>query len=459
MPNLDRVFAEARQRTGKRPLIVVPGVLGSQLVNYETGEVVWPSAFRSSDDGLSLPVSPNLAHNKDNLVARKIVDTARLAKLTPEVYIYHDLLIALKKYGGYKEGDWFNPGPDGDHDTFYVFPYDWRRDNVETARDFVERLEELKRKLNRPDLRFNVLAHSMGGLVARYAAMYGDEDLPPDGVAPKPTWAGAAHVNKIIMFGTPNEGSADAFATLLDGYSVTEGLRPRISLLNKLSREDIFTAPSAFQLMPHRAAARFLNEELKPLEVNLYDPTVWRRYGWSPVADSRYRQRFVKGRTNGDDAPFKGGSLDELDAYFVAVLNRAKRFHEALDVEVKDAPVPLLAFGGDCEETLAAPIILFNKKRKSWMTLTRPQEIHTSTGRRFSRKEVTEAMYAPGDGRVTRSSLLGEDLNGEHRKNSLFGTPLPIAYSVFACDLHGDLQNNKTLQDNALTTLVNEAMR
>ncbi|HEX8890189.1 MAG TPA: hypothetical protein VF779_13615 [Pyrinomonadaceae bacterium] len=458
MPNLERVFAEARQRTGKRPLIIVPGVLGSQLVNYETGEVVWPSAFRASQD-LGLPISPDLEHNKDNLVARKIVDTARLAKLTPEVYVYHDLLVALKKYGGYKEGDWNNPGADGDHDTFYVFPYDWRRDNVESARDLIERLEELKRKLNRPDLRFNVVAHSMGGLVARYAAMYGDADLPPDGVEPKPTWAGAAHINKIIMFGTPNEGSADAFATLLEGYSVTEGLRPRIPLLNKLSREDVFTSPAAFQLLPNRAATHFLNEDLQPLDVDLYDPSVWRRYGWSPVADSEYRKRFVRGKTDSDDPPFRGGSLEALDTYFAVVLNRAKRFHEALDVEVKESPVQLLAFGGDCEETLAAPVILYDKKRQQWLTLTRPREIHSSSGRRYSSKVVTQAMYAPGDGRVTRRSLLGEDLMGDHRKGSLFGTALPISYSVFACDLHGELQNNKTLQDNALTTLVNEAMK
>ncbi len=39
-PNLERIFAEARGRTGKRPLIVIPGVLGSQLINYETGEIV-----------------------------------------------------------------------------------------------------------------------------------------------------------------------------------------------------------------------------------------------------------------------------------------------------------------------------------------------------------------------------------------------------------------------------------
>jgi pimeloyl-ACP methyl ester carboxylesterase len=458
-PNLERIFAEARGRKGKRPLIVIPGILGSQLVNYETGEVVWPSAFRSSDDGLSLPVSTDLKRNHDNLVARKIVDTARLAKLAPEVYVYHELLVALTKYGGYKEGDWNNPGEDGDHDTFYVFPYDWRRDNVETARDLVERLETLKRKLNRPDLRFNILAHSMGGLVARYAAMYGDADLPPGDAEPKPSWAGAAHINKIVMFGTPNEGSADAFATLLEGYSVTEGLRRRIPLLNKLSREDIFTAPSVFQLLPHRAATHFLDENLQPIEIDLYDPAVWRRYSWSPVTDPEYRQRFVKGRTRGDNAPFRGGSLEELDAYFALVLSRAKRFHEALDVSEDNPPVQLFAFGGDCEDTLIAPVILYDKKNNRWTTLLRPRSFNTSTGRKVSLKEATDAMSAPGDGRVSRRSLLGLDLKGGHRNISTFDTPLPITYAVFACDLHGELQNNKTLQDNALTALVNEVMK
>ena len=459
-PNLERIFAEARARAGKRPLIVIPGVLGSQLVNYETSEVVWPSLFRSSDDGLSLPVTPDLERNRDNLVPRKIVDTARLARLTPEVYIYHELLEALRKYGGYREGDWSDPGPEGDRDTFYVFPYDWRRDNVETARDLVGRLETLKRKLNRPDLRFNLVAHSMGGLVARYAAMYGDADLPADGARPVPTWEGAAHISRIVMFGTPNEGSADAFTTLHQGYSVTEGLRRPIPLLNKLSREDIFTAPSVFQLLPHGGAVRFLDENLAPLEVDLYDPEVWRRYQWSPVADPDYRERFVRGRTRGDNAPFRGGTLELLDAYFAAVLRRAKRFHEALDAEgAGDPPVKLFAFGGDCEDTLVAPVVLFDRKKGRWVTWTRPRAFQNSAGRRFSLKEVTAAMSAPGDGRVTRRSLLGEGLAGPRRGDSLFGTALPIAYAVFACDLHGELQNNRTLQNNALTTLVSEVMK
>ena len=68
-------------------------------------------------------------------------------------------------------------------------------------------------------------------------------------------------------------------------------------------------------------------------------------------------------------------------------------------------------------------------------------------------------MSAPGDGRVTRRSLLGEDLAGARFRNSLVDTTLPIIYAVFACDLHGKLQSNKTLQDSALTALVNEVMK
>jgi hypothetical protein len=263
------------------------------------------------------------------------------------------------------------------------------------------------------------------------------------------------------MFGTPNEGSMNAFAILLEGYSITEGLRRPIRLLNKLSREDALTAPSIFQLLPHGTTARFLDENLKPVEIDLYDPEVWRRYGWSPITDEDFRQRYVRGKTDGDYAPFTGGSLAELDAYFSAVLARAKRFHEALDASVEgEAPVALLAFGGDCEETLAAPVILRDEKRGRWLTLTRPREFRNSEGRRITRREATLAMFVPGDGRVTRRSLLAEDLaEGRRQQSAILNTGLPIIYAVFACDLHGDLQNNKTLQDNALTALVSEAMK
>src|SRR5215207_6461392 len=106
-PDLGRIFAGVRERKGKRPVIVIPGILGSSIVNRKTGEVVWPSAFRSDVDGLSLPATPDLVNNRDELVAARIVEAAKLAgNFGPEVYVYHYLIRALEDYGGYREGDW-----------------------------------------------------------------------------------------------------------------------------------------------------------------------------------------------------------------------------------------------------------------------------------------------------------------------------------------------------------------
>ena len=460
-PNLERIFTSARAKTGKRPVIVIPGILGTQLINSKTGEVVWPSVLRSSDERSFLPMTPDLANNRDDVVATKIVETVRLARVLPEVYVYRDLLDALKNFGGYNEGDWTNPSATGDRDTFYVFAYDFRRDNVENARLLCNRLHTLKEKLHRPDLRFNVLAHSMGGLIARYAAMYGDADLPAKAADLKLTWAGAADINKIIMLGVPNEGSADAFSTLIEGYSITEGLRQRVPLLNKLTAEESITAPAIFQLLPHSQTAKFLDENLQPLALDLYDPETWKRYGWSPINDPEYRRHYENGGTKkAEGSHARKRSLEELDGYLAAALQRAKLFHAALDMpSVGDSPVKLLAIGGDCEETLSAPVILRDVKRDRWLTLTRPRDYRTTGGRRITKRAAIEAMYAPGDGRVTRRSLLGADLSGNRNSDAIFDSPLALTYAVFGCDLHGALQKNKILEDNALTALVNETVK
>jgi len=431
-PNLEHIFATARARTGKRPVIVIPGILGTELMNPKTGETVWPSAFRTSQEGL--PISPDLAANRDDLIPGKIIETVKLARLLPEVYVYRDLLVALRRYAGYRDGDWNNPAADGYEDTFYVFPYDWRQDNVSNARELIRRISQLKTKLQRPDLKFNVVAHSMGGLIARYAAMYGDADLPPGDGPIQPTWLGAAHISKIVMIGVPNEGSADAFATLVEGYSITEGLRRRVPLLNKLTAEDVVSAPAVFQLMPHARAVRFLDENLQPLTVDLYDQEVWKRYGWSVIYSS---------------ADFRRHHASDLDAYLSATLQRARRFHESLDaMRPENTPVILLAIGGDCEQTLSSPVILRDQKRNRWVTLTRPREYRTSSGVKISKQKATDAMYAPGDGRVTRESLLGENIFKSLSR-----------YAVFGCDLHGQLPRNQILQDNALTAIVGEVIQ
>ena len=186
---------------------------------------------------------------------------------------------------------------------------------------------------------------------------------------------------------------------------------------------------------------------------------MWRRFGWSAANDPEFRAAYERGVVRGQEAPNGHGTLADLDAYLDAVLARARRFHEALDARGPDdtnAPVKLFAFGGDCEETLSAPVIIQDEKTGRWLTLTRPKSLKGSDGRRRKREEVVRAMYAPGDGRVTRDSLMGAGLGSAARASALYETPLPVAYAAFACDLHSDLQNNRTLQDNALTLLVNE---
>jgi len=386
-------------------VIVIPGILGTELLNPKTGETVWPSAFRTSQEGL--PISPDLAANRDDLIPGKIIETVKLARVLPEVYVYRDLLVALRRYAGYRDGDWNNPAADGYQDTFYVFPYDWRQDNVSNARELIRRIAQLKTKLQRPDLKFNIVAHSMGGLIARYAAMYGDADLPPGDGPIQPKWLGAAHISKIVMIGVPNEGSAEAFATLVEGYSITEGLRRRVPLLNKLTAEDVVSAPAVFQLMPHPRAVRFLDENLQPLTVDLYDQEVWKRYGWSVIYSSPDFRRHYASSPGTDGG---NGKLEsDLDAYLIATLHRARRFHEALDaMPPENTPVILLAIGGDCEETLSSPVILRDQKRNRWLTLTRPREYRTSSGVKISKQKATDAMYAPGDGRVTQVGSVPE---------------------------------------------------
>src|SRR4051812_5389073 len=207
VPNLDAIFAQSKLRKGKRPVIIIPGILGSELVNSETKERVWINLSDSKTDGLSLPVSPKLAENRDKIIATRIIERAKVSAFLPEVSIYEALIQSMERYGGYTKGDWENPDAlNGGLDKYYVFSYDWRLDNVENARTLIRKIEELKQKIGNAELRFNVIAHSMGGLVARYAAMYGDQDLPPDDEKAVPNWNGAKHFNKIFMFGVPNEG-------------------------------------------------------------------------------------------------------------------------------------------------------------------------------------------------------------------------------------------------------------
>ena len=456
-PNLPRIFPppEAQRQTGKNPVIVIPGILGSRLINRKTREQVWPGIFLAQGDTLALPISsPRLAENTDDLAATEIIETARLARLIPEISVYDSLLLALERYGGYRRGSFDAPEADGDRDTFYVFAYDWRRDNVESARLLAQKIARLKQQLHRPDLRFDLIAHSMGGLVARYYAMYGDRDLTT-AATPQPDWSGARHLRRMILLGTPNAGSMDALRTLLLGYSLTEAHRPRVTLLNLLGREVTFTAPAVYQLLPHDGYARFLDAALSPIKLDIYDIATWRRWGWSVVFEEAFREReqraLLKQQGDSSSATAEGERLAaERERFLSAALARAAAFHRALDVaSTPPESLRLYLFGGDCEPTLDAAMIATIKGQT--LTLFRSGQ---APGGREARRRAFQAMFSPGDGRVTRRSLFGLKMDPEANDSMTRAMKQHPFYATFSCELHGDLPLNLTLQDNLLTVLL-----
>jgi hypothetical protein len=360
----------------------------------------------------------------------------------------------MENYGGYTRGDWGNPGDEGAADKYYVFAYDWRRDNVENARILTRKILELKQKLNAPDLRFNVIAHSMGGLVARYAAMYGDTDLPENGTAATPNWNGAQFFNKIFMFGTPNEGSMGALKVIIEGYSVGS------FSISSLNPEAIITSPAIFQLLPHPSAAKFYDENLERMSVNLYDPETWKKFHWSAYTNRSFLNKFKDQPNaidkNGNLSEFSDVSLGQLDAYFKNVLDRSKSFHEALSADTTVPPsIGFFAFGGDCDETLDGAVIVDSQKlniRETWFTSRR---FTNSSGTKISKDAMKKLLFAPGDGSVTRTSLLASNIAQINEGSSLFRKSLPVS-ATFFCESHDELPNNKIMQDNFLTALISE---
>lgn len=455
----------AAQTTGKNPVIIIPGITGSQLINPATKSTVWFSVRRDSNDDLRLPMrSADLKNNVDGLVVGDIIRSIELPVL-PDVEVYKELIDALKERG-YSEATWESPTAT---DVFYVFPYDWRRDNVESAHLLMSRMAAVKQTLKQPDLKFDILAHSMGGLIARYAAMYGTADLPREGKRPVPTWAGAAHVNKLMMFGTPNEGSFRSFEAILNGYPVIADRK--LPFVDDMRSEDVFTSPAVFQLIPHQASARFLDENLKPMKVDLYDADTWIKYGWGPMADPKFLSKLedaaVLAMDNPEVKPVKRDenasnedrilsrtTYAQVFAYFEAALKRAKAFHQALNAPAKKTPLQLYAYGGNCADTLDAIVLLKDAKKDRWVTLYDARDIKTSTGKEIKKDQVKAAMFAIGDGRVTKRSLLAESGTAPDIKAAF-----PVTLSFFSCGSHFRLFLEKPIQDSFLSALIVETQK
>lgn len=422
--------------SGKMPVIVIPGLAGSNLVNRNTEKLVWFKASRAKDDDVRLPISPNLSENIDNLEARDILRSVRLFKILPEVEVYERLINELEERG-YREAKWTEPGPNDGTDTFFVFPYDWRRDNVETARLLIKKIESLKEAIGKPDLKFIVIAHSMGGLIARYAAMYGDADIPRG--KPSPAWAGARHFSKIFLLGTPNEGSILAINALLNGTSFSGG-GFNIPFVRNISRFDVFTIPSVYQLLPRAGTLMVYNEELEPLKLDIFNEVTWDEYDWSIWKHKDFHKKF--------------NAIEQSSArlFFRSAMERARRFQEALEAAPKRrASVDFYLVGSDCRDTQNAIILRRNEKKDKWITQFKASRYKTSSGRVIEPQEIKNLLFTKGDGVVTLRSFARETAKTENDKG-----PLPIKDIVFECEEHTKLVSNKKIPERIFAIIDGE---
>jgi hypothetical protein len=127
-----------------------------------------------------------------------------------------------------------------------------------------------------------------------------------------------------------------------------------------------------------------------------------------------------------------------------------------LDAPTRKSPVELYAFGGNCLPTLDAIVVMRNDKKDRWVTISDARDIKTSSGREIKRDEVKAVMFALGDGRVTRRSLLAESEASKGGTQEMIKNAFPLKSSFFACGLHTQLFLEKTIQDSFLSALVVE---
>ncbi|HEY0371779.1 MAG TPA: hypothetical protein VGD79_07240 [Thermoanaerobaculia bacterium] len=269
---------------GDRPAVVlVPGMTGSRLCDAD-GKLLWGDSMRLLrpwDGGARLALP--LDGSRDDIRPCGPIREMRVAQWRKD--IYGGLIDFLQRNG----------------ENVYVFDYDWRRDNIEAARQLVAMLE----KIGNP--RVQLICQSNGGYICRYAARFGDVSLddaerglrrPPAGVT----------IEQLILVGTTNGGSMRILREFNRGrqYIPVVGRRFR--------REVFFTYPALYQDLPAYRRDLFVDAD-----VDVFDAASWRKYNWSIYERST--------------------PSDEQERFLVDQLSYARRMHNLLH-RTDDAPLP-----------------------------------------------------------------------------------------------------------------------
>jgi len=231
-------------------------------------------------------------------------------------------------------------------------------------------------------------------------------------------------------------GSASSLDAFLTGEKIGFG---------RIPQETLATLPSGYQLFPHPLVTWLIDTNGKPRQDDLFDPEIWRRYHWSifdPAVDARIRA------AHGADADAYVASLQR---FFDYRLERARRFLWALTTPEPPSAIRYVLFGGDCELTPAR--LALEEVGGTPVARLRPDQI----GAPAAGVPYSQLMLEPGDGSVTKPSLLArETLDPSAPQNE--DTVIPIAYWFFLCEHHSRLTGNVNFQDNLLNVLLTRSL-
>lgn len=435
-------------RPDRNPIIVIPGLLGSRLRDPNSGKIIWGAFDNEAANpanamgarALATPLEadgpftdPTKGAKVDGVLDRVRVS---LAGVPFELGQYAQILSTLGA-GGYRDESLGLSGVDygGDHFTCFQFAYDWRLDNSQNAAA-LKQFMDLKRryvaekyaeKFNidmRPEeIKFDVVAHSMGALLLRYFMRYGEQQ--PIGInPPQLNWAGAQYFDRAVLVAPPNAGTALTLLYLTQGRDFGRPILPFYppAILG--------TYASIYQLLPRpRHQPVFWNgDHSAPLE-NLFDPVIWRRYQWglaAPDQDS-IRAKLLPNVSGAEDRLSIATEVQER------LLRSARIFTASLDVPAGPTPgVQAMLVAGDAQQT--------------------PQALSMDEN-----SGVLSVMDSgPGDGTLLRSSALLDERSEADWTPDL-QSPLRFNTSLLLPLNHIGLTRSPIFSDNVLYWLLENA--
>lgn len=431
IPNLARLYKVSSADHFQNPVILLHGAFGSKLRNKKTGAIIWPGGLPrmlfGSYESLALDIDAETIEPID----RGDEAYALFDQVGGRDY-YGRILSAFSEAGGYDRGI---PGVKNESGSrrYYVFIYDWRQDMVKAVIELDKLIEQIRRDYGMPDLKVDIVAHSMGALLTRYYVRYGTKDVLDDDTY-IPNYIGGSKTRKVILIGAPNLGSISGLQNFLGGVKIGT---------MKIPVETMATMPSAYQLLPHPDRDWMITPDGKKFDRDLYEIGTWIIYGWSifhPSVKTRITERFS------DKAEAKR-YFQTLTKFFKKYLRRARNFHRSLSVPMKRPPIRYVVFGGDCELTPARCLV--ETVNGQTVIRLRPEQVVN----RVPGVDYSKLMLEPGDGRVTKPSLMARNSLDPSVSSNDSGA-FPLAYSVFFCEKHASLTGNISFQDNMLNILI-----